>query len=56
MAPGFVDLQVNGYGGLDFNSDDLDADQVAELVTRQWDQGVTSFCPTLVSASGGADN
>ena len=50
MAPGFVDLQVNGYGGLDFNSGDLDADQVVELVTRQWDQGVTSLCPTLVSA------
>ncbi|MGO9658431.1 MAG: N-acetylglucosamine-6-phosphate deacetylase [Acidimicrobiales bacterium] len=51
VAPGFVDLQVNGYGGLDFNSDNLDADQVTELVARQWGQGVTSFCPTLVSAS-----
>jgi N-acetylglucosamine-6-phosphate deacetylase len=51
VAPGFVDLQVNGYGGLDFNSDDLDAGQVTELVARQWGQGVTCFCPTLVSAS-----
>ncbi len=50
VAPGLVDLQVNGYGGLDFNRDDLDADRVTALVAREWDRGVTALCPTLVSA------
>lgn len=50
VAPGLVDLQVNGYGGLDFNSEYLDADGVTTLVASEWDRGVTAFCPTLVSA------
>jgi N-acetylglucosamine-6-phosphate deacetylase len=50
ISPGFVDLQVNGYGGLDFNRDDLDVGTVTALVENQWRQGVTALCPTLVSA------
>ncbi len=48
LCPGFVDLQVNGHGDVD----------VASATGRDWDrldqsllsQGVTSWCPTLVSA------
>jgi N-acetylglucosamine-6-phosphate deacetylase len=48
LVPGFVDLQVNG----------IDAVDVAAAVGADWDvldeallaQGVTSWCPTLVSA------
>ena len=32
--PGLFDLQVNGFGGVDFNAPDLTADQVAEALGR----------------------
>ncbi len=48
LAPGFVDLQVNGAGSVDVATaegsdwDDLDAHLVAH--------GVTTWCPTLITA------
>jgi len=48
LAPGFVDLQVNGIGPLDVataGGDDWDAFDRALLA-----QGVTTWCPTLLSA------
>lgn len=49
LAPGLVDLQVNGYAGHDVNADDVDAATVRRLVEAEWRQGVTAFCPTVVS-------
>src|SRR5579884_4095936 len=47
-VPGFVDLQVNGFGGVDF----LDAD--AEGYRRAGDAlletGVTAYLPTLITS------
>jgi N-acetylglucosamine-6-phosphate deacetylase len=48
LAPGFIDLQVNGIGRVD----------VASATSADWDeldrqliaQGVTAWCPTLVTA------
>lgn len=49
IAPGLVDLQVNGYGGIDFNSYPF-AEEAAEHVTRLlWQQGVTTFMPTVIT-------
>jgi N-acetylglucosamine-6-phosphate deacetylase len=48
LTPGFIDLQMNGVGPIDVASamgDDWD-----ELDRRLLAQGVTSWCPTLVSA------
>ncbi|MEY2458720.1 MAG: N-acetylgalactosamine-6-phosphate deacetylase [Acidimicrobiaceae bacterium] len=48
LAPGFIDLQVNGVGPIDVASaKDGDWD---ELDARLLAQGVTTWCPTLVSA------
>lgn len=49
LAPGLVDIQVNGYAGHDVNADDVTADVIRELVLALWRQGVTAFCPTVVS-------
>lgn len=48
LAPGFIDLQVNGIGAIDVS----DADDADWLVLDQalLKQGVTTWCPTLVSA------
>jgi N-acetylglucosamine-6-phosphate deacetylase len=48
LAPGFVDLQVNGVGDVDFASADLDGWRRAGRA--QLEHGVTAYCPTLVTA------
>ena len=51
LAPGLIDLQVNGYCGHDFNADDLCIDTVRSLARRMLVTGVTTFLPTLITAS-----
>jgi N-acetylglucosamine-6-phosphate deacetylase len=48
-APGFVDLQVNGFGGVDFLDADADAYRRAGEVLLE--TGVTAYLPTLITAS-----
>ena len=48
--PGLFDLQVNGFGGIDFNAQDLTADRVSEAIERMWGTGVTRCLPTLVTS------
>ena len=47
-VPGFVDLQVNGFGGVDFL--DADADGYRRAGEALVETGVTSFLPTLITA------
>jgi len=49
IGPGLVDLQVNGYRGLDLNTLPLDPGLVERLAVELRSEGVTSFLPTLVS-------
>ncbi|ETT56230.1 amidohydrolase family protein [Paenibacillus sp. FSL P4-0338] len=49
LAPGLVDLQVNGGWGLDFNTLPLVPETVAGLSRRLLARGVTSYCPTLIT-------
>lgn len=48
--PGFVDLQVNGFGGVDFNDPATTLDQVRQAAAALRTHGVTQFLPTLISA------
>ena len=52
IVPGFVDVQVNGIDDVDIWKAASDDDQHAwdRLGNLLLDQGVTSWCPTLVSA------
>ncbi|WP_225088112.1 N-acetylglucosamine-6-phosphate deacetylase [Pectobacterium colocasium] len=53
LAPGFIDLQLNGCGGVQFN-DSLDTISVKTLeIMQQANQrsGCTSFLPTLITSS-----
>lgn len=47
-APGFVDVQVNGYAGAEVGDDPVQLAAVAAALPRT---GVTAFCPTLVTRS-----
>ncbi len=49
LAPGLVDLQVNGYAGFDFNLGE--AAQVSGAVAALVARGTTTVVPTIISAS-----
>ncbi|MEQ8787010.1 MAG: amidohydrolase family protein [Pirellulaceae bacterium] len=51
IAPGFVDVQVNGYGGRAFNDPELTPEKVAEVCRFMDADGVTTFLPTAVTDS-----
>lgn len=51
VAPGLVDLQINGYGGRDFNTLPLTEQLVSDVARRLWREGVTSFFPTIITNS-----
>ena len=51
LSPGFVDIQVNGYGGCDVNSDCVDPDVILTLARKLREGGVTTFVPTIITAS-----
>jgi N-acetylglucosamine-6-phosphate deacetylase len=48
---GLVDLQVNGYAGVDFNDSDLTADALDHALAVMLRAGVTACLPTLITAS-----
>ncbi|MEQ9916253.1 N-acetylglucosamine-6-phosphate deacetylase [Pectobacterium aroidearum] len=53
LAPGFIDLQLNGCGGVQFN-DSLDTISIKTLeIMQQANErsGCTSFLPTLITSS-----
>ena len=51
LAPGLVDVQVNGYGGQEFNDPELTAEKVRQICLAMDRDGVTQFCPTFTTQS-----
>jgi N-acetylglucosamine-6-phosphate deacetylase len=51
VAPGFVDVQVNGYNGQEFAAPDLTPEKVATIIRKHFEFGVTGICPTLTTQS-----
>ncbi len=49
LAPGLVDLQLNGFAGVDFSGENLTVDQLTGILPRLRETGLTSFCPTLIT-------
>jgi N-acetylglucosamine-6-phosphate deacetylase len=49
IASGFIDLQVNGFAGVDYNSPSSTHDQIAHSVRAQFACGVTRFFPTVIT-------
>ncbi len=47
--PGWVDLQVNGFAGVDFNAPDLTPEMFAHAVQALSERGTAAFCPTLIT-------
>jgi N-acetylglucosamine-6-phosphate deacetylase len=51
LAAGLIDLQVNGYRGLDLNDGTVTPARVAALTQMMTELGVTTYLPTLITAS-----
>jgi len=49
--PGFFDVQVNGFGGVDFNSPLTKPEDVYRAIEQLRGRGVTRFLPTLGTSS-----
>lgn len=52
--PGLVDLQVNGYKGMDFSSMDLTTADFIRASGQLLEAGTTAFLPTLITSSENA--
>lgn len=51
IAPGFIDVQINGGFGVDFSQPSVEVAAGVRLVGKRiLEHGVTSFCPTLVTS------
>ena len=51
QSRGLLDLQVNGFAGVDFNATDLDADALDHSLAAMLRTGVTTCLPTIITAS-----
>ena len=52
IAPGYIDLQINGAFGHDFSSADEASEQMLDDVAKQLtSHGVTAFAPTVISSN-----
>ena len=51
IAPGWVDIQVNGFAGVDYNSPATPHEEIARSVQVQYAAGVTRFYPTVITGS-----
>ena len=51
IAPGFIDLQVNGFAGVDYNRPDTPPEHVAQSIRTMFSTGVTRCFPTIITGS-----
>lgn len=51
VAPGLVDLQINGFMGVDFSDQNLTDADFLKATKALWAKGITCFLPTVITAS-----
>jgi N-acetylglucosamine-6-phosphate deacetylase len=51
LAPGWIDLQVNGFAGVDYNSLTAAHEEIARSIQVLFSTGVTRFYPTVITGS-----
>jgi N-acetylglucosamine-6-phosphate deacetylase len=49
LAPGFIDLQVNGFAGVDYNDPAITHEAIARSIGTMFETGVTRFLATLIT-------
>ena len=51
LAPGWIDIQVNGFAGVDFNHPRAPYEEIARAIRAQFASGVTRFYPTVITGA-----
>lgn len=51
LAPGFIDVQVNGFAGADYCAPTSSLDQIARSIRAQFATGVTRLLPTVITGT-----
>ncbi|MEO8077358.1 MAG: amidohydrolase family protein [Acidobacteriota bacterium] len=51
LAPGWIDIQVNGFAGVDYNSPTVSLEEIARSLQVQFSTGVTRLYPTVITGS-----
>lgn len=51
VAPGFIDIQVNGFAGVDYCAPDAAAENIAASIRSMYANGVTRFFPTVITGT-----
>jgi len=51
VAPGWVDIQVNGFAGVDYNAPAAPQDEIARSIHALHATGVTHFYPTVITGA-----
>ena len=51
VAPGWIDLQVNGFAGVDYNSPSATPEEIERSIQVMFRTGVTRFFPTVITGS-----
>src|SRR5215471_3790392 len=54
LSPGFIDLQVNGFAGVDYNHPHTTHDEIARSLHAQFATGVTRLYPTVITGEPSA--
>ncbi len=49
IAPGLIDIQINGYMGVDFSGEELTLSDIRKATHELWKEGITTFMPTLIT-------
>jgi N-acetylglucosamine-6-phosphate deacetylase len=52
-SPGFVDLQVNGFAGVDYNNPRSSMEEIGRSLQAQFATGVTRLYPTVITGAPG---
>jgi N-acetylglucosamine-6-phosphate deacetylase len=49
IAPGFIDIQINGFAGVDYNAPDSPHEEIARSLRVMFSTGVTRCFPTVIT-------
>ena len=50
MIPGWIDLQVNGYKGVNFSDSNLSIEDIEFVSMELFKQGTLGYCPTIITS------
>lgn len=49
LGPGLIDIQINGYVGVNFSDQELTPAMMEEATRALWKEGVTTYLPTVIT-------